>query len=185
MNLILFASHNGSNAENIANYFKDSTVNIVAILSNNTSAGVLERAKRLGIPTVVFNKHEWETGDRIDEIIDAFKPDLIVLAGFLWKFSTRLLYKYPTINIHPALLPKYGGKGMYGRHIHEEVIRNKETESGITIHWVNENYDEGKQIFQATCPVESSDTAALLAKKISLLEFEHFPRIIETLLFNS
>ncbi len=185
MNLIVFASHNGSNAENIAHYFKDSIVNVVAILTNNHNAGVLERAKKLGIPAVVFNKNEWETGDRIDGIIDAYRPDLIVLAGFLWKFPSRILHKYPTINIHPALLPKYGGKGMYGRHIHEEIIRKKETESGITIHWVNEYYDEGKQIFQATCTVDSGETPASLAKKISLLEFEHFPRIIESLLINS
>jgi len=182
MNIALFASGSGTNAENIARYFQHhENINIVLVLSNKPDAYVLERAKNLNIPAVVFTKKELEETNKILQILSEYKVDFIVLAGFLLKIPAYLVDAYPNriINIHPALLPKYGGKGMYGRFVHEAVVANGETESGITIHFVNEQYDEGAIIFQAKCAVSPADTSDELAQKIHELEYEFFPRVIE------
>ena len=181
-NVAIFASGSGSNAENIIRYFqKKENINIVVVLSNKSDALVHERAKKLHIPSVTFSKKEMEETDKILQILNMYKIDFIVLAGFLLKIPAYLIKAYPNriINIHPALLPKYGGKGMYGRFVHEAVVAAKEKESGITIHFVNEHYDEGTVIFQAKCPVLPTDTPDDVAKKIHELEYECFPRIIE------
>lgn len=183
--IAIFASGSGSNAENIANYFSaNSSVEVSLILTNNSNAFVIDRAKKIGIKTIVFSKREFLNTDNILHFLDENNINLIVLAGFLLKIPENLIKSYPNkiINIHPALLPKYGGKGMYGDKVHQSVIEAKETESGITIHYVNEHYDEGKIIFQAKCKIETTDTPNDLATKIHLLEYEHFPKVIENLI---
>ncbi|MFK8265154.1 phosphoribosylglycinamide formyltransferase [Capnocytophaga cynodegmi] len=183
--IIIFASGSGSNAERIATFFKDDkNIQVSLILSNNPKAGVLERAKRLQIPSIVFDRQAFYNSEIVLDIIQSQNPDLIVLAGFLWKFPENIIKNFPNkiINIHPSLLPKYGGKGMYGGFVHQSVIENKEPESGITIHYVNENYDEGTIIFQTKTEVSANDTPETLAEKIHQLEYEHFPKIIASLL---
>lgn len=183
--IIIFASGSGSNAERIATFFKDDkNIQVSLILSNNPKAGVLERAKRLQIPSIVFDRQAFYHSEIVLDIIQSQNPDLIILAGFLWKFPENIIKNFPNkiINIHPSLLPKYGGKGMYGGFVHQLVIENKETESGITIHYVNENYDEGTIIFQTKTEVSANDTPETLAEKIHQLEYEHFPKIIASLL---
>ena len=182
MNLALFASGSGTNVENIARYFQtNDNIAVALVLSNKPDAFVLERAKNLNIPSVVFTKKELEETDSILQILSEYKIDFIVLAGFLLKIPAYLVDAYPNriINIHPALLPKYGGKGMYGRFVHEAVVANGEPESGITIHFVNEHYDEGAIIFQARCAVSPTDTPDDVARKIHELEYEFFPKVIE------
>lgn len=183
--IIIFASGSGSNAERIATFFKDDkNTQVSLILSNNPKAGVLERAKRLQIPSIVFDRQAFYHSEIVLDIIQSQNPDLIILAGFLWKFPENIIKNFPNkiINIHPSLLPKYGGKGMYGGFVHQSVIENKETESGITIHYVNENYDEGTIIFQTKTEVSANDTPETLAEKIHQLEYEHFPKVIASLL---
>lgn len=183
--LAIFASGSGSNTENIAIYFsKKPDLEISAILSNNANAFVLSRAKKLNIPTLVFSRSEFNKTNKIIDFLAEKKIDFVVLAGFLWLLPLNLLRKYPDsiVNIHPALLPKYGGKGMYGMNVHSAVVENKEKESGITIHMINEKYDEGKIIFQAKCNIDSKDTPEDVAEKIHKLEHEFFPKIIEQLL---
>lgn len=183
--LVIFASGSGTNAENIANYFKDAShIEVALILSNNPKAQVLERAKNLKLNALTFNKKAFVQSHIVSNILKDINPDLIILAGFLWKIPETLVALFPNriINIHPALLPKYGGKGMYGMFVHEAVIANGESKSGITIHYVNEHYDEGAIIFQASCELNSDDTAASLSAKIHSLEMEHFPKVIESLL---
>lgn len=185
--IALFASGSGSNAENILRYFSQKTAfEFPLIISNKSDAYVHERARNLGIPSFTFSKDEFEKGTNILSLLDKYEIGYIVLAGFLLKISTPLLQAFPNriVNIHPALLPKFGGKGMYGHHVHQAVVDAGETVSGITIHYVNENYDEGNIIFQATCPVTSDDTADMVAEKVHALEYEHFPRVIE-MVFNS
>ncbi len=180
-NIAIFASGSGTNAENIANYFKDNLhIRVMLILSNKPDAFVLERAKKLGIETAVFLKPDLENGSVL-QMLQEKNIDFIVLAGFLLKIPIAIINAFPNkvINIHPALLPKYGGKGMYGNKVHEEVIANAEKESGITIHFVNEKYDEGGIIFQAKCSINENDTPDTLAGKIHLLEYKHFPAVIE------
>lgn len=177
--IAIFASGSGSNAENIIKYFQDNKkAEVVLVLSNNPKAQVLGRATRLGVPNMGFNKQQ--LNDSTWAIENLKDLDLIVLAGFLWKFPDHLLKAFPNkvINIHPALLPKYGGKGMYGMHVHSAVVENKEEESGITIHYVNEHYDEGAIIFQAKCKVNRTDTPSDVAVKIHDLEMKHFPEVI-------
>ncbi|MDP4271125.1 MAG: phosphoribosylglycinamide formyltransferase [Bacteroidota bacterium] len=185
--LAILASGSGSNAENIANYFKGKGIaEITLILSNNPNAYVLERAKKLGIPSFVFSKKEMnETGALLDAIQKS-GAEWIILAGFLLKVPQNLLEAFDgkIVNIHPALLPKFGGKGMYGERVHQAVVESGETESGITIHYVNEHYDKGAIIFQAKCPVLKEDTADDVATKVHALEYEHFPKVIEELLLN-
>ena len=186
--LVIFASGSGTNAENIINYFhKDQKVKVEAVFSNNRSAKVLERAHKLNVKALHFDRESIYGSNEMLNLLKDMNPDLIVLAGFLWIFPQNILemFKDRVINIHPALLPRYGGKGMYGMKVHEAVVEKKDLETGISIHYVNENYDEGKLIFQATCPVEPTDTAEDIANKIHALEYKHFPEVIEKLLFPS
>ncbi|GLB53101.1 phosphoribosylglycinamide formyltransferase [Neptunitalea chrysea] len=184
-NVVLFASGSGSNVENIVSYFKDDpTFKVSIILCNNPKAYVLERAKNNNISALTFNRAAFYEEDHVLNLLKSTAPDLIVLAGFLWKFPENIIREFNNkiINIHPALLPKYGGKGMYGSHVHNAVVANKESKSGITIHYVNENYDDGAIIFQAECDVLPEDTANDVANKVHTLEYEYFPKIIEKLL---
>ena len=179
-NIAIFASGSGSNAENIIRYFqKSDSATVSLVLSNKSDAYVLERSHRLKVPCNVFPKEDWIAGDEILAILQEYRIDFIVLAGFLVRVPDLLLHAYPgkIINIHPALLPKFGGKGMYGDKVHEAVVAAGEKESGI-----NEHYDEGSIIFQATCPVLPDDSPEEVAKKVHALEYEHFPRIVEEIL---
>ena len=184
-NIVLFASGNGTNAQSIMDYFeRHEHIQVSLVLSNKREAQVLERATKKMVPAMYFNKFAFAKANSIQNLLHSINPDLIVLAGFLWKFPVHLTEAFPNkiINIHPALLPKYGGKGMYGMHVHEAVVANKEAESGITIHYVNEHYDEGAIIAQHACELLPTDTAQDVAGKIHVLEQEHFAREIEKLL---
>ncbi len=182
--IALFASGSGSNAENIIEYFKSNPdFEFPVILSNNPKAYVHERAKKLNVPSYTFTKEEFISGEKILSLLQTEKIDAIVLAGFLLKVPEAIIKAFPDkiINIHPALLPKYGGKGMYGDHVHKAVAAAGEKESGITIHYVNENYDEGNIIFQAKCELSSTDTPEDIAAKVHKLEYEYFPKTIAKL----
>ena len=182
--ILLFASGTGSNVENIIQYFKNNdNVSIVGIFTNNLHAKVLEKAKHHNIPSLVFNKTELNEGFVLEKI-NKLQPDLIVLAGFLLKFPEHIVAAYPNkiINIHPALLPKYGGKGMYGMKVHQTILENKEKQTGITIHYVNEHYDKGEFIFQQDVNIEDCDSPEAIAVKVQELEHEYFPKTIERLL---
>jgi len=185
IHIAIFASGAGTNARKIIEYFenKDLRIKVSLILCNVPGAGVLDIAEEKGIPSLMINKSDFAANGYVESLKNA-GIDFIVLAGFLWKVPEVLVRAYPKaiINIHPALLPKYGGKGMYGAHVHEAVIAAGEKESGITIHWVNEHYDEGAIIFQAKCSIDASDTATSLANKIHALEHAHFATTIEKLL---
>ena len=184
--IVIFASGTGTNAEKIILHFKKSNLgHVVGIFSNNPHAKVLELANLHAIPAFVFTKTELNEGIVLKEL-QKIQPHLIVLAGFLWKFPASIIHHYPNqvINIHPALLPKYGGKGMYGMHVHQAILENKEKETGITIHYVNENYDEGAFIFQKTVNIEDCSTAEEIAAKVHKLEHEFFPEVIESLITN-
>lgn len=181
---MLFASGSGSNVENIIEYFKlKNEKNNFFVFTNNPKAFVIERAEKLNLPCFVFFKDDLKT-DLILEKLKQINPDLIVLAGFLLMFPKHIIQAYPdkVINVHPALLPKFGGKGMYGMNVHEAVVANNETESGITIHYVNEKYDEGAIIFQAKTTIEPHFTPQDVANAIHELEYEYFPKIIDSLL---
>ncbi len=183
--IAIFASGSGSNAQNIAEYFADKeNATIALILTNSKNAFVIKRAKKLNIPVVIFNRNDFYLTDNVVNKLVSFQIDLIVLAGFLWLIPDNLLKKFPNkiVNIHPALLPKYGGKGMFGMRVHEAVKKAKEIESGITIHYVNEVYDDGEIIFQTKVGITESDQAEDIAEKIHALEYEHFPQVIEWLL---
>ena len=183
-NILLFASGAGTNAENIILHFKKSNIGkVVAVFCNKPNAKVLDKAKQLQVATVVFSKEDFNS-ELFLQKLDVFKPDLIVLAGFLWQLPEYFIKSYTDkiINIHPALLPKYGGKGMYGMNVHQSVLENKEKETGITIHYVNEHYDEGKIIFQQSVSVENCKTAEEIAIKIHELEHKYFPTIIQEIL---
>lgn len=183
--IAIFASGSGSNAENLITHFhKTQCARVSVVLSNNPTAFVLERAKRLEVPSVLFSRTDFYQSESVLSILKEYKVDYIVLAGFLWLLPSNLIAAYPNriVNIHPALLPKYGGKGMFGENVHKAVVANGETESGITIHYVNEHYDSGNIIFQAKCSLEQGETADSLAEKIHTLEFEHFPKVVESLL---
>lgn len=182
---MIFASGNGSNAENIIRYFDEKgTAKVVAVFSNKRTAKVLRRAHDLDVKALHFDHEALYESDDVLNLLKDIKPDLIVLAGFLWIFPNKILKRFPNkvVNIHPALLPKYGGKGMYGMNVHKAIFEQKEVETGISIHYVNEKYDEGKIIFQATTPIEPRDTVEDIAEKIHKLEYEHFPKVIEKLL---
>lgn len=182
-NIVLFASGGGSNAEQIIRYFlHNENVNVALVLTNNANAGVLQKAQEYGVPVLTFTKDELNNGFVLRHV-QAFNPSLIVLAGFLLKFPADIIAAYPgkVINIHPALLPKYGGKGMYGLHVHRAVHENKDKESGITIHYVNDNYDEGNVIFQQAVAIEECLSPEEVALKVLALEHEHFPKVIEQL----
>jgi phosphoribosylglycinamide formyltransferase 1 len=183
-NIAIFASGSGSNAEQICKYFETSKLATVKlILCNNPEAQVIQRAKRLAVPCYVFDREAFK-GGQVLAILQENDIDLVVLAGFLWLIPSSFVQAYPNkiINLHPALLPKYGGKGMYGHHVHEAVIAAADTESGITIHYVNEVYDKGAVIFQAKYGIDPHDSAMDIAAKGQILEHTHFPRVIEQVL---
>ncbi len=180
--IALFSSGNGTNAENIANYFnKNSKIEVAIIISNKQDAFVHQRANALSIPSYTFSKDEIMDGTQLLKLMSDYNIDYIILAGFLLKIPDRLLNSFPNrvINIHPALLPKYGGKGMYGDNVHKKVVEMGDKQSGITIHYVNEKYDEGEIIFQESCNVSPNDTYNDVAQKVHKLEYAYFPRIIE------
>jgi phosphoribosylglycinamide formyltransferase-1 len=184
--IIIFASGSGTNAETIIRYFKvKKTASVEKVFTNNPNAKVIDRAQKQNVLTEIFSKNDLDSG-KILQKINTIQPDLIVLAGFLLKFPKSIVAAYPDkiINIHPALLPKYGGKGMYGMHVHQAVVANRELNTGITIHFVNENYDEGNIIFQKEVAVVVTDTPELVAAKIHQLEQNHFPAVIEKLVMN-
>lgn len=183
--IAIFASGSGSNAENIANYFSESDyAQVSLIVANNPNAYVLERAKKLDIESIVINKVQFMEADGLIAELQKREIDFIVLAGFLLLVPQKLIDAYPgrIVNIHPALLPKYGGKGMYGDRVHEAVVAAGEKESGITIHLIDCDYDKGTTFFQATCPVLPEDTPHDVATKVHALEYEHFPHVIEEIL---
>ena len=182
--IIVFASGSGTNAENIIQYFNtEKSAKVVSVFTNNPSAKVIDRAKKHHIPTEIFSKEEL-LDRKVLQKVQEIDPDLIVLAGFLLKFPEHIIEQYPDkiINIHPALLPNYGGKGMYGMHIHRAIVNNKEKETGISIHYVNEHYDEGGIIFQKNVALTEEDTPETVAEKIHDLEQKYFPEIISRLL---
>lgn len=183
--IVIFASGSGTNAENIIRYFKNSeTADVIALFSNKRTAKALKRAHDLQVKALHFDREAFYETNEVLHVLKDLKPDLIVLAGFLWLFPSKILKKFPdkVINLHPALLPKFGGKGMFGDAVHRAVIEGKEIETGITIHYVNENYDEGQVIFQATTPVHPEMSPEELAENIHELEYRHFPKVIEKLL---
>jgi len=183
--IAVFASGAGSNAAKIIEKFKGhSSVTVSLVVCNKPGAGVLQIAEKNKIPTLLIDKEKFFRGNGYVDELKEKGIDLIVLAGFLWKLPGALIKAYPKkiINIHPALLPKYGGKGMYGQFVHETVLANKEKESGITIHYVDEHYDNGDIIFQAKCEVLENDTPDSLAQRIHKLEHEYYPKVIENLL---
>ena len=180
--IAIFASGSGSNAENIIQYFAQKPQFCVkSVFCNVPDAYVLERAKKYRIPTFVFNREEFRNPDKVFRQLQEQEIDFIVLAGFLWLMPSFITAAWPNkiVNIHPALLPAYGGKGMYGHHVQEAVIAAGEKESGITIHYVNDHYDQGAIIFQAKCPVLPTDTPDDLAARVHELEYRYFPQIIE------
>ena len=181
IHLAIFASGSGTNAQKIMEYFEfDEEVTVSAVFSNNPQAHVLTRAEDFGIPTETFYKAQFGSGD-FSRKLDQHQVDFIVLAGFLWKVPEHLLLAFPDkiINIHPSLLPRHGGQGMYGDRVHESVLLSDDKKSGITVHLVNEIYDEGRVLFQAECDVLKGDTSQSLATRVHLLEHAHFPRVIQ------
>ena len=184
VSILIFASGNGSNAENIITYFQNKGIDINwMVITNNSNAGVIQRSIKMGIPFLVFDKKDFYENMFLKKI-SLINPKLIILAGFLLKIPENLIKKFNNkiINIHPSLLPKYGGKGMYGMNVHNEVIKNREAESGISIHYVNNQYDEGKIIFQKSTKIIYPSNAENLSKKIHELEMKYFPEIIEKLI---
>jgi phosphoribosylglycinamide formyltransferase 1 len=182
--IVVFASGDGSNAENIMRFFHHNTsIQVVAVFTNNPNAKVIEKAVNRNIPVEIFEKSSF-TSPSFESKLLVYQPDIIILAGFLLKFPENLvrLFSNKIINIHPALLPKYGGKGMYGINVHQAVLAHNEKETGITIHYVNEYYDEGECIFQSIVNIESCKTAAEIAQKVQVLEHQYFPKVIEGLL---
>lgn len=184
-NIAIFASGTGTNAENIIRYFKASAdIQVRLVISSRRDAQVIERAQKLGVPVRVIQKQEFKYEENVLPLLRQYHIDLIVLAGFLLFVPEYLTEAFPNsiINIHPSLLPKYGGKGMYGMHVHEAVKENNEKESGITIHHVSQEYDQGQIIAQFSTPLEPSDTPEEIAQKVHALEYKHYPRVIEKLI---
>ncbi len=184
--LAIFASGAGSNAQKIIDHFRDSSqVDVTLIICNKPGAGVLTIAERENIPSIIIEKERFFQGDTYLPVLQQYGIDFLILAGFLWKVPQPLIEAFPNkiVNIHPALLPKYGGKGMYGHHVHEAVLAAGEKQSGITIHYVDGHYDNGDIIFQATCPVLPGDTTDTLAQRIHQLEHLHYPRVIGEVVF--
>ena len=184
-NIAIFASGSGTNAQNITDYFKtDKSIKVSLILTNNPDALVLERAAKLGIPSMVFTRKDFYESDSVLNTMREYKITFIVLAGFLWMIPNNLLKAFPRriINIHPALLPKYGGKGMYGDKVHQAVIRSGDKKTGISIHYVNDHYDEGEIIFQDSFEIQADDTAESIANKVHAMEYKYFPKVIEEII---
>jgi phosphoribosylglycinamide formyltransferase 1 len=180
--IAIFASGSGSNAEQIGRYFTDRTdVEVSLILTNNPTAGVIQRARKLHIPVVVFDRTLFYESNRLVELLLNAGVDLVVLAGFMMQVPANLIDAYPNrmLNIHPALLPRFGGKGMYGHYVHEAVVAAGERQSGITIHYVNEAYDEGEIVYQATVELDPTDTPDEVSRKVQVLEHQHYPRIVD------
>lgn len=184
--LLLFASGSGSNAQRLLDHFAvpEATGQVVGLFSNNPAAYALTRAQLAGVPAVAFSRTEWRDGTVLHRIQTEFRPDLIVLAGFLWLVPPDFVAAYAgrILNIHPSLLPKFGGKGMHGHHVHEAVVAAGKLESGMTIHWVNEHYDDGAIVFQARCPVLPTDTPDDVAARVLQLEHRYLPLVVEALL---
>jgi phosphoribosylglycinamide formyltransferase 1 len=181
--IAVLASGSGSNAQKIMEYFADNeTIKVDCLLSNNPSAYALERATKMNVDTFVITREQFYHSEYVSDLFIRRDISLLVLAGFLWLVPEYLVNSFKIINIHPALLPSYGGKNMYGMNVHRAVIANREKFSGITIHYVNKNYDEGDIIFQAVCEISGSDTPESLAEKVHRLEHEHYPRIIDEIL---
>jgi len=183
--IAIFASGSGTNAENIAQYFEQNhQINIALILTNNPKAFVLKRAEKMGVKSMVFNREDFYHSTRVLNVLLNQKVDLIVLAGFLWLVPPHIVAAYPNriINIHPALLPKYGGKGMYGDFVHQAVSNAGDEKTGITIHYVNDHYDEGDIIFQKSVPIQAGEDPDLIAQKVHALEYENFPPVIANIL---
>ena len=181
-NIAIFASGEGSNAQNIIEYFKDSDrVNVAVVVSNKKDANVLKKAASAHIPTLVINREDFYSTDNTIEYLKQMRVEWVILAGFLWMVPDNLIkqYSHRIINIHPSLLPKFGGKGMYGMNVHKAVIDAKEKESGITIHHVNEKYDDGEIIAQYKCVINKGDTPETLSEKIRALEHQYYPKVIE------
>ncbi len=186
--LVIFASGSGTNAENIIKYFKNSGfAEVIAVFSNNKDAKVLKRAYNLDVKSLHFDRDALYNTPEVHHVLKDMNPDLIVLAGFLWLFPEKILQSFPNkvINLHPALLPKFGGKGMYGEAVHKAVVENEEKETGITIHYVNPKYDEGNIIFQDSFKISPGMTHLDIAAKIHELEYRHLPRVIESILKTS
>ncbi|MBU1822541.1 MAG: phosphoribosylglycinamide formyltransferase [Bacteroidetes bacterium] len=180
--IAIFASGSGSNAEQISHHFKGRTdVQVSLILTNNPTAGVIQRARKLHIPVVIFDRTLFYESNRVVELLLNAGIDLVVLAGFMMQVPANLINAYPNrmLNIHPALLPRYGGKGMYGHFVHEAVVAAGERQSGISIHYVNEAYDEGEIVYQATVDLDPTDTPDEVARKVQVLEHLHYPRIVD------
>ena len=184
--IVIFASGSGSNAENIIKFFNHTkTATVTNVLCNNKYAKVFDRCKKLETKCLHFSKNDFSVSDTVLNILKN-EADFIILAGFLWRIPQKIVAAFPKkiINIHPALLPKYGGKGMYGMHVHNAVKENNEEETGITIHYVNENYDEGAVIYQAKTALNTKDTPETIAEKIHLLEQHYFPKVIEEVILS-
>ncbi|RZJ75649.1 phosphoribosylglycinamide formyltransferase [Pedobacter frigiditerrae] len=183
--IAIFASGSGSNAQKLMEHFKRNTeVEIALVLTNNSDAYVLQRADSFEIPSHIFDKHEFYKTDNIIDLLKNLSIDLIVLAGFMWLIPKNLIHEYPgrIINIHPAILPKFGGKGMYGDFVHKAVMEAGEPEGGITIHYVNENYDEGEYIYQAKYRIDKGDNLEMVKFKGQQLEHLHYPRVVESII---
>lgn len=181
--IALFASGSGTNAQNIMNYFSgNEMVEVDSLWANNPSAFALERARKMGVETFVFTKKQLQNSDFVVETLKKRDVNLIVLAGFLLLIPANLIQNFPIVNIHPALLPKYGGKGMYGINVHKAVVENRDKETGITIHFVNDEYDQGEVVFQEKTAVVPTDTPEDVARKVHEMEYRHFPKVIETVL---
>jgi len=178
--IAIFASGSGTNAENIIRHFQNSgAAKVVAVFSNKADAGILKKAEALGIPQVVFSKSDFLDNSVLEQIYQ-FEVDLIVLAGFLWQFPETIINAFPNkiVNIHPALLPKYGGKGMYGMNVHRAIIENREKQTGVTIHYIDEHYDEGDIIFQQSVRLNGNESCEEVAGMVQRLEHQHYPRVI-------
>lgn len=185
--IAIFASGTGTNAENIVRYFANNEmIRVALVISNHAQAGVHARVNALGVPSCAFTRDDFAGVTPVLAKLADYEIDFLVLAGFMSRIPDALLQAFPDkiVNIHPALLPKFGGKGMYGHHVHEAVLAAGERESGITIHRVNEHYDEGAILFQAACPVLPDDTPDILAQRVHQLEYAHYPQVIERLLIN-
>lgn len=184
-NIAIFASGSGSNAQRIMEHFENNAeITVRVIVCNNPNAKVIERAAKFNVPVELISKHDFTQTQKVVNMLHNHQIDLVVLAGFLWLIPSNLIEAFPNkiINLHPALLPSYGGKGMYGMNVHHAVIANRESQSGITIHYVNAQYDEGKIIAQFICKIENGDTAEDLAKKIHILEHQNLPIVIENVI---
>lgn len=187
MNIAIFASGSGSNARKIMEYFQSSGVGrVVVVVCNRKNAGVIGIAAEFGVPVQMIDRNLFYESEHLLDVLENYRTDFIALAGFLWLIPGYLIKAYPDriVNIHPALLPKYGGHGMYGHHVHEAVKAAGEQESGPTIHYVNEHYDEGDIIFQTSCQLNPEDTPDDIARKVLALEHKYYPRIIEEVLLN-